>query len=99
MFQHFVEEVLEKFRQTAPDSAGASEVGLEIIQTTNPENVENYSVDANNEEVPFAYRHAKLLPGAPTTITVGKYYPFLLLGLFTPVIDFISDFASAGIMS
>ena len=99
MFQNFVGKLLAKFRRTTPDPAdtSSSEIELERTKTANAETVENSSIDATNE-VPWAYRHAKLLPGAPATIRVGKYYPFLLLGLFTPVIDFISDFASAGII-
>ena len=37
------------------------------------------------------------LPGMPTTIMVRSTYPFLTIGRFLPVLDFISDIASAGI--
>ena len=49
-----------------------------------------------DEKEPWVYRSKKLLPGAPSTIELKKKFPFLAIGRFLPIIDFLSDVGSAG---
>ena len=50
--------------------------------------------DDNSE--PYLYRARIFLPGSAASIKIFKWFPFIFIGRFLPIIDFLSDIGSAG---
>ena len=67
----------------------------EIVPTESVDELDA-SLDVNQPE-PWLYRAQVLLPSGAVTKKVWKFFPFLILGRFLPILDFLSDIGSAGI--
>ena len=58
---------------------------------------EESDIEMNEDEsAPWYYNPNVFLPGRLTAYTIFGMFPFLAIGRFIPIIDFISDIASAG---
>ena len=62
---------------------------LEVVESSQESDYE--------DSEPWLYRTKKLLPGAPANKKFCGCFLFLVIGSFTPVLDFLSDIGSAGI--
>ena len=83
-----------------PVDGGTMDIGVTKLGTYHPSNsaVDATSRDGreDNQSVPWFYNPKVFLPGSLAAFTIGGRYAFLAIGRFFPVLDFISDFASAG---
>ena len=71
----------ETLQLALPDDTASSESGIE---------------NEDNKYAALFYETNMFLPGKLESFKIGSMFPFLGIGRFLPVLDFLSDGASAG---
>ena len=81
-----------------PVDGGTMDIGVTKLGTypsNSAEDEKSRDGREDDQSVPWFYNPQVFLPGGLAAFTIGGRYAFLAMGRFFPILDFISDIASA----